>query len=56
MLGDRPRRRAQGLEAFAEQTMVGAPSRPWDVPVQRLSNQVMAKGWGPVERFYKQSC
>src|SRR5213593_2384247 len=37
MLGDRPRRRAQSLEAFPEQTMVGAPSRPWNLPVHRLS-------------------
>src|SRR2546426_2344447 len=33
MLGDRPGRPAQSLEAFPEQTMVGAPSRPWNVPV-----------------------
>ncbi|TMK44542.1 MAG: hypothetical protein E6G55_11065 [Actinobacteria bacterium] len=56
MLGDRPRRRAQSLEALPEQTMVGAPSRPWNVPVHRLSNQVMAKGCGSVERLDKESC
>lgn len=56
MLGDRPRRCAQSLEAFAEQTMVGTPSRPGNIPVQGLSNQVMAKGCGPIERLDKESC
>src|SRR5207247_3123909 len=55
MLGDRPRRRPQSLKAFAQQTMVVSPSRPWNIPIYRLANQVMAKGCGSVQRLDKES-
>ena len=35
--------------------MVVSPSRPWNIPIYRLANQVMAKGCGSVERLDKES-